>query len=483
MNDNDKLDLEEFIDRMRGGDLNAKDMVAFQESLLADPALRDHYRARMRMESHLLATFRSAQPELVPPVMGGRQPSGRRPWWVPAAGLGIAASLVLAFVAGSAGGRASHEPVLARLVSESEAAWSGMVPVGADGALSAGSLELKSGLVELRFESGVLLALEAPVKLDLVDPMRCRLHQGTAVVEVPDGAEGFIVETPGGHAVDHGTRFAVNVDPRGESAEFEVLSGRISVHHARSGTIADLTDAKAVRLTEEGIESLEMLPSRQVDADSDAGMVRLRTGGKETSIIRHTEAHPTETLLDPDFLMVKKDVGNEWGLPKDRRSLIGFALGGIHVREVGTARLRLNLVPTGLGFVSLLPEVCTFAVYGIRDDAALEDWPVDGLRWEDAPGSVDKEGIIDDDEVIRLGSFDLPRGRTSGPVVFESPGLAEFIRADTTGEVGFLLVRETPPLDTWSLVHGFASSTHPVAAGPVLELGLEPVRNPGPGGR
>ena len=68
---------------------------------------------------------------------------------------------------------------------------------------------------------------------------------------------------------------------------------------------------------------------------------------------------------------------------------------------------------------------------------------------------------IDTSEVRLLGSFDIPRGKTSGPIRFESPDLLEFVRGDSTGEVGFLIVRATRPLDSWSLVHAFASTTQP----------------------
>jgi hypothetical protein len=164
---------------------------------------------------------------------------------------------------------------------------------------------------------------------------------------------------------------------------------------------------------------------------------------------------------------------------RDRRSLIGFKLGDIDPVDIQRARLRLNLVPSGLGFVSSLPEVCRFEVYGIRDDAAIESWPAEGLRWEDAPGSTsdhreqEMDGVIDPTDVRLLGHLDIPRGKVQGPVVFDDPRILDFVRKDRTGEVGFLLVRATPPLDGYSLVHSFAASSHPGAAGPSLELELE----------
>ncbi len=60
-----------------------------------------------------------------------------------------------------------------------------------------------------------------------------------------------------------------------------------------------------------------------------------------------------------------------------------------------------------------------------------------------------------------------------GPVVFESGELTKFVREDANGHVGFMLSMRTLPSKDWSLVHAFAASTHPSAAGPVLELKLE----------
>ena len=161
-------------------------------------------------------------------------------------------------------------------------------------------------------------------------------------------------------------------------------------------------------------------------------------------------------------------------IPKDRRTLVGFDLGDTALERVRTARLRLNLVPSGLGFSSLLPAESTFEVYGIADRSETESWPAQGLRWEDAPGSTELGLAIDPGEASLLGSFTVPRGRESGSIFFESEELAAFLRADTTGQAGFLIVTTSVPVDDWGRVHAFAASTHPLAAGPVLELDLAP---------
>lgn len=373
------------------------------------------------------------------------------------------------------------EPVIvARLESASEAVWGGLSPGATVGApLNAGMIELREGVAELRFESGVLLALEAPARIDLIDPMRCRLYTGTAVLDVPESGHGFVVETSEGHAVDHGTRFAVIISQDSSSADFEVLEGNISVFHGKSGQMMPLADAQAVRVSESGFKGLDTLPSQQLTPSREPNHLRLSTLGKEACIVRD-QLTPREKILSPELLMVKRDLpkrspqdrkGTEH--PKDRRSLVGFKLDAIDPQRVVNAALSLNLVPSGLGFASLLPEVSTFEVYGIRDDSALESWSPENLAWDQAPGSVGWKEALDLGAVHRLGSFEIPRGKTSGEILFNSPELLAFVREDTTGEVGFLIVRVTPPLGGWSLVHAFASSFHPTAAGPALELEFE----------
>ena len=71
------------------------------------------------------------------------------------------------------------------------------------------------------------------------------------------------------------------------------------------------------------------------------------------------------------------------------------------------------------------------------------------------------------EESTRLASFTLPRAEQRAVVTLEPPELLAFLKADQSGEVGFMIHCETPGA---TLVHGFASSQHREAAGPVLEL-------------
>ena len=484
---NDLQQLDHFIHRLRSGELEPDEFKAMERRLIEDSDLRRRYRERMRMEANLLSAFQTDRQDIVPPPIASSRSRVSRRWWMPAVGAGIAAALAIGFFVGSWRDAFDSPQIIAHLESSSEAAWAGSLPGGSGAGLAAGRLDLRHGLAEIRFTSGVRVTLEAPARLDLIDPMRCRLHQGVAVVDVPESGIGFIVETSDGHAVDHGTRFAVNAG--GGSADFEVLEGSISLHHSGSGSVLPLIDAQAARLSGDGIESLTILPSANFKRSRSPNIVRLHTEGRETSVIRNPVKPPLRQSLDPDFLMIKMDVtryGWSYDQPghyaRDRRSLIGFSLRETDLASIENARLRLNLVPTGLGYASSLPETCTFQVFGVRDDPKLEAWATKDLRWEDAPGFYkdalphmeQADGKLDMDEVRLLGTIDLPRGKVTGAIVFESPELTTFVREDTTGEVSFLLVRATAPRDGWSLVHAYASSTHPDATGPTLELEMAP---------
>ena len=160
-------------------------------------------------------------------------------------------------------------------------------------------------------------------------------------------------------------------------------------------------------------------------------------------------------------------------MPKDRRALIGFNLGGLDKQRIRSAKIQMNIVPSDLGFASFLPEISHFEIYGIKDEIGLENWWATSLMWKDAPGSLANGVEIDDSEVELLGTFEIPKGRLEGSVTLATDRLVDYLLSDTTDEVGFLVVMTTIPKKKWSLVYAFASSSHHDAAGPTLEIELE----------
>ena len=131
---------------------------------------------------------------------------------------------------------------------------------------------------------------------------------------------------------------------------------------------------------------------------------------------------------------------------------------------VKSARLRLNLVPSGIGFATRLPKINRFAVYGLTNEAK-RDWVIES-RWEDAPGAED--GVL-------LGTFEIPRSVQRGSFGIENETLLDFLKTRNVGPVTLILIRETGQIagEGPGLVHAFASDSHPEASGPILEFSFD----------
>ena len=98
-----------------------------------------------------------------------------------------------------------------------------------DGArLSSGSLSLASGVIELRFDNAVVLALEGPLKIDVQSQMKVLLHRGRVTTNVPPTAKGFTVATDRFQVVDQGTEVGVDLAMDGQ-AQVHVISGAADI--------------------------------------------------------------------------------------------------------------------------------------------------------------------------------------------------------------------------------------------------------------
>lgn len=111
------------------------------------------------------------------------------------------------------------------------------------------TISVDVGAVELTFGSNVVAQMKAPMVLHLVSSERVQLLHGRIQVDVPEGAEGFSVETATAEIVDLGTSFSV-----------EVVDG---------GT--DL-------IVHEGEVDLKVTGTREIDQQSGAAVKRFRGG-------------------------------------------------------------------------------------------------------------------------------------------------------------------------------------------------------------
>lgn len=458
--------LDDFLERLRSGKASSKEISEIEESLRNDDELRKQFRSRMRLESHLSHAFQAHQEEFLPFDSAHRPPPRQRSFSYRA--MGIAASLLAAVFLIFFLSRPNPESTFAVLESASDAAWEGAINITDGSKLGPGRLRLQSGMASIRFDSGALVVLEAPAEFEIESAMRSRLLSGKALVEAPPSAQGFVVLTPHGFVTDHGTRFSVSID--NTEATCEVLEGEISLHHEDTGKVEHLLDQQASVLGAHGISKLDSLPSSVV-RHSGKHSIRLVSQQKETSIVRSNERRK---LLDPTMLMVKNSfLSDRHHGSADRRALFSFPLEKITPSQVDQVKLQLNLVPSGLGFAAYLPKTVQFSVYGISNEQQ-ENWALQDLLWEEAPGfQNDPETPLDPDGLTHLGTIEISRGVQRGSLIFKSAKLTEFVKSDQSGEVGFLITRETRGIKNLSLVHAFASHQHPEAKGPTLEITLK----------
>ncbi|GAA4446729.1 iron dicitrate transport regulator FecR [Novipirellula rosea] len=351
--------------------------------------------------------------------------------------------------------RASLSTPVATLASSENAAWESKLPTMPGSELSPGLLSLRTGVATIRFHSGAEVVVEAPAQLELLSSMRAKLFSGAAVIDVPDSAIGFVIETPDGYAIDYGTRFAVRVDQEEKQSNFEIIEGEIAVHHPGSGDEVRLTGhGQGATVSRQSVVVVDL--ERQADiARPSENVIRVGTNGRTGSAMRRDEKR--HKFIEREFLSVKHTSSGKW----DHRSFFAFDVSSVDLDQVGSARLRLNLVPSTRGLVSRLPKTNRFGIYGLTN-REKDGWKFGG-SWDESPAPAD--GVL-------LGTFEVPRSMQRGTFGIQNDKLLDFLRANRDRPVTFILVRETTQIEGVGagLTHLFASDSHPEAVGPMLEF-------------
>lgn len=443
---------QELLDCYFQGRASDDEINELEQRLLADEDLRQSYLHEAMCETDL-RSLALRDKEVIPMPQAVRKP---RPAVALLAGA-AAAVLVLGTIMMFKDDRPAS---VGRIVSSELAGWQSDQPTIEGAEFGPGTYLLQRGVATLAFHSGAEMVLEGPAKIEVVSEMQVIFDYGNASFNVPDSAVGFQVDTRYGQIVDHGTRFSLSLGEGSNEARLAVTEGEVAVHHS-GGEVKHLFTDETARIDAKQLRSGND-PAAEGGLDAREAVVALSTGGRETSIIYYDEYR--KDRLSPEFLMVKhqdpnrvKHGGPGQATPVDRRALIAFDVSGIDLEKIAEARLILNAVPTGLGMVTDMPKVSEFGLYGLPDDER-EHWPNSGLLWENAPKL---------EESTRLATFPVSRAEQRAVVILDTPELLSFLKADQSGEVGFLIHCET--LGS-TLVHGFASSQHREAAGPVLEL-------------
>lgn len=443
--------IDELAARMREAALSEAEQAELDGLLLSNPDARrrfvDYLTLEIDLREDAARLLGAAEP--VQNVTAARSAATSK-WFTMAVLTAVAASVLAAVAFGP---QFLGPRTIATLASSENAAWESSLPTMPGSELTPGSLKLISGIATIRFRSGAEVLMEAPANLELISPMRGKLVDGAAMVTVPEPAIGFVLETPDGYVVDHGTQFAVTVAPEGNQTDFEVIEGEISVHLPSNGD--------EVRLTGRGRTATILKDSLVVyDADEQedhlpnaSNVIRIGTNGRSSSVLRNNR----RKFIPDHALSVKHTNTGKW----DHRSFFSFDPSAVDLDQVVSVRLRLNLVPSNKGLASRLPVTSRFGVYGLTNPAK-KNWKIDGL-WEESPAPEDGD---------LLGTFDIPRSEQRGSFGIENEELLSFLKANRGGPVTLILVRETTQIEGSGpgLTHLFAADSHPEAAGPMLEF-------------
>jgi hypothetical protein len=110
-------------------------------------------------------------------------------------------------------------------------------------ALAPGVRDLETGLLELVTPAGAVLLIEAPARFELVGPLHARLLLGSAVVRMPPGKSGFVMDLPHMRVTDLGTEFGASTALDGES-RVQVFSGSVradflATHESRELSVGE----------------------------------------------------------------------------------------------------------------------------------------------------------------------------------------------------------------------------------------------------
>jgi ferric-dicitrate binding protein FerR (iron transport regulator) len=244
--------LDELCDRWRDGRLDEEQTRELNTLLRISAAARERFRAQAHFHGLLHSAVASASVENALTVVTGGQ-SLRRRWF--AAPLRFAAAvLALAVGAGVVTwqmfGQATIGPVVATLGDHSGVRLSYVdgtrLPTANGQELHAATYRLDAGIMQVVYDNGAKVLVQAPARFELATNQLLRLQRGRLSARVPEAAIGFIVETPTAKVVDLGTEFGVTA---GENdSEVHVFEGEVLVKTANEPDPLRLRENRASRI-------------------------------------------------------------------------------------------------------------------------------------------------------------------------------------------------------------------------------------------
>ena len=454
---------EERIQRALEGLLPTQERQDFETDVIRDGALRSRYVEELWLHNSLrTAGVEWAELESNP------APKTVRRFFAVSSRAALLAVACMAFAVGVfliLQQRAVPKAV-ATLVRAENCKWAGSdLPTLEYSKLSPGTLALLEGMATLAFESGAVVTLEAPTRLQIRDAMHCRLLEGAVTAEVPESAHGFTIEAPDLKVIDLGTKFGLTASAVGNS-QVRVFEGEVDVEGLPDGRMKRLTKGKGLHVSS-GTTPAGQEPVQGQQVQEADGWVSIPTSfgaGKDGYSRRGNDGK--DFGLQPLIIVKHSDLKES--AKNERRAVVSFDISQISLPEVLEAELSLAPVPSGFGFSALVPD-SRFGIYGITDES-LDFWNERDLNWSTLP-ACNEEGPLGG-QTSRLAEFVIPRGGAGSLITVRGGALADFLRQDTNGIVSFLIVRETGETDSNGLAHGFASKEHPTARPPTLRLRL-----------
>ena len=296
---------DSLIEAWLNGTLDDNQFAELEAELLESAAARDAFWDRAAFHGVLSEAARLAwgaeseeQPTSGPATLrqptpqnrrrGGLQ-SGRRGWlpgWLSsrqqknwaAALLGAAVITVVVAMLLLSPSNQAHAPAPARLAASVPAATVPLATItrsqfllagdaaeslAVGKAIGAGRVSILDGALELTLKNGVVITLEGPADLDLGGEMESFLHDGSAVVRMPEGTDGFRLKTATADVLDLGTEFAVKAS-HGFFTDVQVYEGAVIATGRSSGTAPRfpkrLEAGQSARFSPHGPEEPEPIP-------------------------------------------------------------------------------------------------------------------------------------------------------------------------------------------------------------------------------